>query len=151
MTLSDSMGNHEMGNLPLLLQNSEVVPIYRLFCCIFHLEDYVDLYVDILDYSNTVSISLDVNKQQKLAKGLFDKYFSAISLKRTENIEKKMIEDAACNLEINNIDANTFSPIQNFTLQFLKEKTYSAFLESPAYLNFLRLNFSINSFQFILI
>ena len=126
----------EVGNLSLFLQNPTIVPVYRLYCCGLHLEHYVDLYVDINEYA----ANPDPNKQ-KLAKSLFEKYFTKESLQRVD-INSRVIDELNNKLARDDINAHVFSDVQTFILEFLKEKTLIGFLESPAYLKIIRNFFS---------
>ena len=125
------------GNLSLFLQNPTIVPVYRLYCCSLHLEHYVDLYVDI----NEFAANPEPNKQ-KLAKALFEKYFSKESLLRVD-INSRVIEELNNSLSRDDINSYVFSDVQTFILEFLKEKTLIGFLESPAYLRIIRKYFFI--------
>ena len=141
--------SYATSNLELLLQNKAIVPVYRLFCCTLNLEDYVDLYLDILEFKSTYSPesnALPSKPIEKAAKEIYDKYFGPDTFTEV-NVPASVLEHTLSSID-SKCDESVFKEIHKVIFVTLKEKSLVAFTENPAYLNFLSLFYNLQCFSF---
>lgn len=125
------------ANLVLLLQNTSVVPVFRLYCCSLRLEDYLDVYF-VLEKFHLMHES--GNKPDKpLAKHateIMDKYFSDESLYKLDHINASAIQTVKEDIK-KEITATIFQTIKQSCFQILEERALSSFITSPCYVTFI--------------
>jgi len=134
-----SAGEGKSISLLHVVNNSCLLPVFRLYCSSKNVEEYLSFWLEVREFVNSYAHVEEQGgeEERQAAEALYRKFFLKDSVMYIE-VEDPIGPEMAAAMKAKKADRHSFDKAQRYTFDALELRALKPFLQSDAYNNFLK-------------